>query len=95
MDPKIIPYGWGLFSDDDEVLVIEKGNSSLMNEKSMFHFQTTFFTQPAGSVYKTHCPSFCGCFGPQLTGEQDLRILLHKKDLVFDSPAQSQGLLYK
>ena len=25
MDPKLIPYGWGLFRDDDEVLVIERG----------------------------------------------------------------------
>jgi len=24
MDPKIIPFGWGLFRDDDEVLVIER-----------------------------------------------------------------------
>ena len=24
VDPAIIPYGWGLFEDDDEVLVIER-----------------------------------------------------------------------
>ena len=28
MDPKLIPYGWGLFRDDDEVLVIERGNKN-------------------------------------------------------------------
>ena len=27
MDPKIIPFGWGLFRDDDEVLVIERGGA--------------------------------------------------------------------
>ena len=27
MDPRLIPFGWGLFDLDDEVIVIEKGNS--------------------------------------------------------------------
>ena len=27
MDPKIIPFGWGLFSEDgDEILVLDKGS---------------------------------------------------------------------
>ena len=30
MDPKIIPFGWGLFRDDDEVLVIERGGEKTM-----------------------------------------------------------------
>ena len=25
MDPKLIPFGWGLFEVDDEIIVIEKG----------------------------------------------------------------------
>ena len=25
MDPRLIPFGWGLFDIDDEVIVIEKG----------------------------------------------------------------------
>ena len=25
MDPQIIPYGWGLFSEDEEVIVIGRG----------------------------------------------------------------------
>ena len=28
MDPKIIPFGWGLFAEEgDEVLVLDKGNN--------------------------------------------------------------------
>ena len=26
MDPNIIPYGWGLFSEDEEVVMTEKEN---------------------------------------------------------------------
>ena len=29
MDPKIIPFGWGLFGEQDEVIVIETGGISL------------------------------------------------------------------
>ena len=28
MDPKLIPFGWGLFEVDDEIIVIEKGRLS-------------------------------------------------------------------
>ena len=28
MDPKLIPFGWGLFEVDDEIIVIEKGNNN-------------------------------------------------------------------
>ena len=34
MDPKLIPFGWGLFEVDDEIIVIEKGNS-LINQKKI------------------------------------------------------------
>lgn len=35
MDPKLIPFGWGLFEVDDEIIVIEKGRLTFL---LMFHF---------------------------------------------------------
>ena len=31
MDPKIIPYGWGLFGEQDEIIVIETGEDDIKN----------------------------------------------------------------
>ena len=39
MDPKLIPFGWGLFEVDDEIIVIEKGRYcclGLENKDSYF-----------------------------------------------------------
>ena len=30
MDPKLIPFGWGLFDVNDEIIVIEKGRVTFL-----------------------------------------------------------------
>jgi hypothetical protein len=34
MDPRIIPYGWGQFSQDEEILVMEKGEGGMEREEA-------------------------------------------------------------
>ena len=47
MDPKLIPFGWGLFEVDDEIIVIEKGNKivywGFCNYKLVPQYRNTFF----------------------------------------------------
>ena len=39
MDPKIIPFGWGLFGEQDEVIIIETGLSiKRLNNKFKLNF---------------------------------------------------------
>ena len=60
MDPKIIPFGWGLFRDDDEVLVIERGemkkgeNNNNKNDKGNNDDKQTmwFLQQRVGPRYE-------------------------------------------
>ena len=42
MDPKLIPFGWGLFEVDDEIIVIEKGtlSSDLFTMLNTLNLQT-------------------------------------------------------
>ena len=40
MDPRLIPFGWGLFDIDDEVIVIERGLFIKMLEQSKILHKT-------------------------------------------------------
>ena len=41
MDPKIIPFGWGLFGEQDEVIIIETGLSiKRLNNKFKLNFSS-------------------------------------------------------
>ena len=43
MDPKLIPFGWGLFEVDDEIIVIEKGNNDNENLPTTLSMKTFSF----------------------------------------------------
>ena len=36
MDPKIIPFGWGLFGEQDEIIVIETGGEEFKDHSDHF-----------------------------------------------------------
>ena len=46
MDPNLIPFGWGLFEEGDQVLTVEKGNGRVLYkifDKVKYEYKLFFF----------------------------------------------------
>ena len=59
MDPKLIPYGWGLFKEDEEqILVLDKGEMILFSITPLLAF--SLFTASTNYILKDAQPGTSG-----------------------------------
>ena len=94
VDPAIIPYGWGLFEDDDEVLVIEKeetvddspvGGGRLKTGQSSVHP-----THSLESVRSRRLDDLSGVVEDQ----EDKMVGVRLDSILTDSPHRYEGVSY-
>lgn len=72
MDPQIIPYGWGLFSEGEEVIVVENEDGEEEGVKELVPplAVTGLLVKPTHLVELVQCSSGGSCTSPSLAGRR-------------------------